>query len=86
MPDRIDTWAREMSLKVMGSESRSVTIDLVRGGSGASGSSSISPPTDVPAVEKVDVDVPGHSRIREALVTTRSNLVDDSILIEKQQP
>lgn len=80
MPDRIDTWAREMSLKVMGSESRSVTIDLVRDGSGASGSSSIS--FDVPAVEKGA----GHSRIREALVATRSNLVDDSILVEKQQP
>ena len=65
-----------MSLKVMGRESRSVTIDLVR--VGASGSSSISPQTDVPAVEKGD--------IREALVATRSNLVDDSILIEKQQP
>ena len=65
-----------MSLKVMGRESRSVTIDLVR--DGASGSSSISPQADVPAVEKGD--------IREALVATRSNLVDDSILIEKQQP
>lgn len=61
MPDRIDTWAREMSLKVMGSESRSVTIDLVRDGSGAgaaapvaSASSSISPQTDVPAVENGD--------------------------------
>ena len=44
MPERIDTWAREMSLNVIGSESRSVTIDLRRGGSAIS-SSSISPQT-----------------------------------------
>ena len=45
IPDLMDTWAREMSLNVIGSESRSVTIDLRRGGSALASSSSIPPQT-----------------------------------------
>ena len=44
IPDLIETWAREISLNVIGSESRSVTIDLRRGGTTIA-SSSISPQT-----------------------------------------
>ena len=45
IPDLIETWAREISLNVIGSESRSVTIDLRRGGSALASSSSIPPQT-----------------------------------------
>ena len=41
IPDLIETWAREISLNVIGSESRSVTIDLRRGGSDVASSSSV---------------------------------------------
>ena len=62
MPDRIDTCAREISLNEIGSESRSVTVDLCRGGSVACFSSIspqrttslISTSADVFAVENED--------------------------------